>query len=206
MTRRRPPSIAVVAALALSTSLLAAPAQAAVTDKQLPTQKQVVAVYPHLKGGPFEIVREKTFVAPDPGCTGDTPVPVRSARNAYYDRKGGAIPTGAKPSVMIRVAEFKTVKKAKAMMKRHRDFIGHCTYMGDTYGSTDTTPFRAPKVGADRVGYRSAITPHDGEPFWWVNVVVRKGRTIVDVAAHGDTSPVRAKPFRKLVRVAAKKA
>lgn len=185
--------IATVALLTVGLTTPTAPAQAAgVSSKDVPTAAQVRAKIGGLKGGSSELRNNAAFTFPGKKC-GRWRTARGTSGTARSLHKGNTYAT-------VQVVRLKSPKAARTVIRSYARHVKRCEkYRLGSY-TYRVAKRNLPKVGAARVGYRRKVSSTHA-----TFAIIRKGQRValVSVARSGREQPM--KPFRKLVRIAAKR-
>jgi hypothetical protein len=187
-------ALAVLAALLAPSPVVAAPAPEPLTRQQLLTLEDYVVVYPDVRDPSRSVYRSPVF-APR-GCE-DRGVAVRGSSRI----QGGLSLTSRRRSVSLidqNLVRFDSVRQARALVKRYRDFSKRCVGDVDTddgEGGDVRLKNRAwfpPLLGDESAGMLIGWFSR-GAVDWRRVLVVRTGRTVsvLDVSFTGVRPPQR---------------
>lgn len=193
-------SLSLAGGLATALLLASAPtAQAAVSAKDVPSQKDVVAAFPELDGGEFTTEKSKQISVPGKTCGEAASAKAKSAVSTT-----GASAAGF-PLVVVGAAEVKSDKQAKAQLSAYKKYVKKCaTFTEPTTGATVSSSLGTSfKLGDDSLTVVQE-TVVMGVTSYSTSVLVRDGKRISSVVAIDDAA-VPTSSIKKLAKVAAKK-
>ena len=193
-------TLSLAGGLATALLLVSAPsAHAAVTAKDAPSQKDIVASFPELADGEFTVDKTKQISVPGSSCGAPTTAKASSAVSTVGVSADGSsvVVTGA--------AQVKSVAKAKGHLAAYRAYVKKCaTFTDPTTGATITTALaKAPRVGQDALKVLQE-TSFAGITSYSTSVLIRDGKRVASVSATDD-APVSTSSINALAKVAAKK-
>jgi hypothetical protein len=188
------------------TGLLAAAvpgAQAAaprVDGADVPNRADVVRAFPAFKRVPLGRFGNRTLTYYDGVCSTWERVDGTSGKEF-----GGVSSTGDR-AVSARVIRFPSKAAARRLHATFRAYVRDC---GQHWAGVDTTvqPVRVPRLGDQRVGFRTTETfaPEKNLPSRnYLTVAVRQGKRLLVLTVE-TPDQVRKAPFVRLARVAARK-
>lgn len=177
-----------------------ASANAAVKAGDVPSKTDIVKAFPEMKDGEFTNQRLRKIDAPAAKCGTFKKVAVKSSYNT-----SGAVATANRATVIgAGVAEFKSVKAAKAFFKSYKATVKKCkSYTLDGVKVTQKN-VSAPKVGQERLAVARVVTIEGFAPGYGADVLIRQGKRIAVLGA-GDNAKISSTKMNKLAKVAAKK-
>ena len=193
-------SLSLAAGLATALLLVSAPtAQAAVTAKDAPSQKDIVKAFPELADGEFTTDKTKQISVPSKTCGKPTADEAKSVVSTT-----GVSATGF-PVVVAGVAEVKSAAKAKSYLAAYKKYVKKCaTWTEPTTGATVTSSLgKSLKLGDDSLTVVQQ-TSFSGVTSYSTSVLVRDGKRVGSVVAIDDAA-VPTSSIKKLAKVAAKK-
>ena len=180
--------------------LVSAPgAQAAVTEKDVPSQADIVKSFPELADGQFST--EKSAQVAVPGKTCGTP--------GTQKAKSGVITTGVSSTgtsvVVAGAAEVASARKAKSYLGAYKKYVKKCgTFTEPTTGAViNATLGTSFKLGDGSLTVVQETTIGDVVSYS-TSVLVVDGKNVASVAAVDDAA-VPTSSIKKLAKVAAKK-
>ncbi|MCP3422359.1 hypothetical protein [Nocardioides pinisoli] len=188
-------SLSIAAGLAAVLLVSATPAQAAVTAKDAPSQKDIVKAFPELADAQFTTEKTKRIGVPGKTCEETTTQSVKSGTST-----AGSSAT-VYPIVQTGVVELKSVAKAKAVMASYKKYVKKCaTYTQPETGATlALTKGKNLRLGDESLTFELQST-FSTTTNYASTVVVRDGKRIGNVIAVDDAAvPVASvKPLAKL--------
>jgi hypothetical protein len=192
-------SLSIAAGLTAALLVSAAPAQAAVSAKDLPKQGDIVKAFPEMADAEFTPFATKQISVPGATCETTATEKVKSLQSIR-----GVSALGL-PFVQASVADTKSAGKVKAYFKAYKAYSNKCaTFTEPTSGATVTTTVaKAPKLGQTRLMLKQE-TVLAGVTSYSTSVLIGDGKRIASVVAIDDAA-IPASSITKLAKVAAKK-
>ncbi|MGN0063237.1 MAG: hypothetical protein ACI379_03260 [Nocardioides sp.] len=178
---------AITPVLALGLTLSATPAHAAgVSDKDFVSVATVAKSYPALKDGMREITALPNVQAAT-SCKKSATLKVKAGKSAAY----GSTDTSA-PIIGVNVAQMKTVKLAKRVVKGNR-ILSKCKSITEDGVTTTVKPLKAPKLGQERVALTATVEQGGTKVVLDLYTFRQKGRLVEMSVIYFGTTPQRAK-------------
>lgn len=208
MTRRwLTRALLAVALPALLVPTAAAPASAAPRAPEVPTLAQVAKIYPHLKGGDVEEVREPKVRMPTKTCKDGAVIKGAVGLDATYGPSFQSIDdfvvTAKKPLVGVTALTFPSTKVATRYFRASLTEGATCPQT-DPFGDDVQLKKLKFKLGEERAGFQIRMGPET--PITANVLLIRSGRSVLTVnsmSMQGKGAP--AVPLTiKLARLALK--
>lgn len=193
-------SLSLAGGLAAALLLVTAPgAQAAVTGKDAPNEKDIVKAFPELAGAQFTTDKVTKIGLPGKTCEQAARAKVKSGRSTT-----GSSAT-VYPIVVTAVVEFKTEAKAKSYMASYRRYVKKCAAytQPETGASVTVSKGKSFRFGDESLTFDSQSTFSTSTNYSG-SVLTRDGKRVATVIAVDD-APVPAGTVKPLAKVAAKK-
>ncbi|MGN0063238.1 MAG: hypothetical protein ACI379_03265 [Nocardioides sp.] len=191
--RRLLPTV-VVPLLALALLAPTAPAHAAaVTNKDLPTAKQIAKVYPKLRGEERHVEGGAEVAFPT-DCDTETSLKGASGRVVAVSAEDMSV------GVAAQVVEMKRVKQAKKVVRGFRA-LARCRASIDGEVSFRIKRIKTPKLGQERAALTMSTQAEGMTIAADFHVFRKKKRLVIVTSMHLDSAAQHAKSF-KMAKVA----